>query len=117
MGERGREGEKERQREREKLRDIERERKRKRERYREWEREAERDIERERKRKRERYRDIDGGKYEYGCERICVCMHARENLEEYTSMPSVRTVNFIEDNPFNITYCVRSSVQHGAQNL
>ena len=74
MGERGREGEKEIQREREKLRDIERERKRKRERYREWEREAERDIERERKRKRERYRDIDGGKYEYGCERICACM-------------------------------------------
>ena len=42
---------------------------------------------------------------------------ARVNLEEYSSMPSVRTVNFIEDNPFNITYCVRSSVQHGAQNL
>ena len=102
---RGREGEKERQREREKLRDIERKRKRK------------RGTLEERKRKRERYRDIDGGKYKYGCERICVCEHARENLEEYTSMPSVRTVNFIEDNPFNITYCVRSSVQHGAQNL
>ena len=94
-----------RERERGRERDIESGRERQRGTLRERERGRERDIET----LTEANMSMDVGAYVHAC--------ARVNLEEYSSMPSVRTVNFIEDNPFNITYCVRSSVQHGAQNL